>query len=1028
MQQALVTFNEGATHELIHSLQESCIGCTEFEKARRVARIALGAEPLDTENREIRIGFWFPGREAVLKQGATLELELFIAPDSFRFQELRPDQVQTVEFTRCRVPMVGFGEYLVGVYSGVPVGSRDKAGALYCLRYVSPEGNELRVRDPLAASTPLGAFAPSEIYDMATLLAARSDKEYFTQWARERYPDGSYRARSIGSTLEIHVGTATAEGTVAALTRHYQDLAERMRANQSAGLDPYAGMSAAEKALLAYDSIELMPEVPQAERSMRGFGEFFVVEDESPAAGAAGTGAAGLAATGAAASSDIDILQVKLKKPDLKGWGYDVVLYGTAALNPGILETGRPDEFLELIETLHTMPGRPIQVALDSVLGHADFQGAELLRTFDQDSPELLKYQHSRYLAGPNMYGRDVRYGDPTVRAILLEMYHRKNNYGIDAVRVDGGQDFVKDIDELTGLKIQDDDFLNAMSTEVQHVAGITRRLDINIEDGRPWPDDLNWIYNSSYLCHVWERNLPFGDRTKQWSPLIFAHNVHAKFKWFFTKWDRFKDVFKEGADWITGNSTHDNARYLYRMTATTPSSKYTPGAPLEEYYNNDLGNELPEVAYRALNNPALTALNLGFFPGSPMFFYNSTVGTPWLFFRDLGDFYDTKIVADEAAPFLVWYVPESMYAAPQHFRRCKELGFDTRGALVARPGSEDKSGSGARPGFLNELNRLTSLIKTDAKIFLYLYDSPSRVGGYADRTELETRIERLLSPQTGEDEHRRAVLDRRIAADRFESDRKLGYCLSMIPTAREHLAADRRELPAKHQPELVHQDAKLTLLAELAEQGHETSLRLLIEDAAMVDDYDIDSWATNANLLSATPPHMRPLDAEKLRSFARAFQLDAAEICNVAHHAGAMSQDFAEFALKLRLFRQANPWLADNPSNDIHFDFFNRNVVTNGARHLGGWSDKGDIIHANTLYYGWRSSPDKARQILIIANMEGRPLRRYSLRFLLPVDAVWHRMLVSPGMADSAPDIIDRTTVLKDFRGGEVLLYERYL
>ncbi|MFN2312153.1 MAG: glucosylglycerol hydrolase, partial [Spirochaetia bacterium] len=285
-------------------------------------------------------------------------------------------------------------------------------------------------------------------------------------------------------------------------------------------------------------------------------------------------------------------------------------------------------------------------------------------------------------------------------------------------------------------------------------------------------------------------------------------------------------------------------------------------------------------------------------------------------------------------------------------------------------------------------------------------------------RTGLETRIERLLSPPTGEEEQRRAVLDRRIAADRLESDRKLGYCLAMIPTAREVVATDRRELPAKEQPELQHQEAKLALLAELAEQGHETSLRLLLEDAAAVDDYDLDGWAADTGLRSAA----------SLRSFARAFQLDAADICNVSHHSGSMSPEFAEFALQLRLFRQANPWLASNPSNDIDLDFFNRNVVANGARHLGGWSDKGDIIHANTLYYGWRSSPDGARQILVIANMEGRLLRRYSLRFLLPVDAVWHRKIVSPGMADHAPDIIDRSTVLKQFRGGEVLLYERYL
>ncbi len=188
------------------------------------------------------------------------------------------------------------------------------------------------------------------------------------------------------------------------------------------------------------------------------------------------------------------------------------------------------------------------------------------------------------------------------VRATLLEMYRRKNDFGVDAIGVDGGQDFVRDVDELTGLKIQDDEFLNEMSTVVQEVAGITRRLDINIEDGRPWPEDLNWIYNSAYLCHVWERELPYGDRVKQWSPLIFAHNVLAKFKWFYTKWDRYKYVFKEGADWITGNSTHDNARYFYRMVSPTPGREYCPG--------RSLGESMTEVAHNGLDNAALTPLN----------------------------------------------------------------------------------------------------------------------------------------------------------------------------------------------------------------------------------------------------------------------------------------------------------------------------------------------------------------------------------------------------------------------------------
>jgi glycosidase len=40
------------------------------------------------------------------------------------------------------------------------------------------------------------------------------------------------------------------------------------------------------------------------------------------------------------------------------------------------------------------------------------------------------------------MYGQNLDYQNPTVRAILLEMQRRKVNFGADGVRVDGAQDF----------------------------------------------------------------------------------------------------------------------------------------------------------------------------------------------------------------------------------------------------------------------------------------------------------------------------------------------------------------------------------------------------------------------------------------------------------------------------------------------------------------------------------------------------------------------------------------------------------
>jgi len=102
------------------------------------------------------------------------------------------------------------------------------------------------------------------------------------------------------------------------------------------------------------------------------------------------------------------------------------VIFGCSATDPSVLETLRPNELVEFIETLHNFPTGPIQVIYDIVYGHADNQGIELL--------------NGRFLKGPNMYGQDVNHQNPTVRGILLEMQRRKNNTGVDGIRVDGAQ------------------------------------------------------------------------------------------------------------------------------------------------------------------------------------------------------------------------------------------------------------------------------------------------------------------------------------------------------------------------------------------------------------------------------------------------------------------------------------------------------------------------------------------------------------------------------------------------------------
>ncbi|MFN2151626.1 MAG: glucosylglycerol hydrolase, partial [Anaerolineales bacterium] len=545
-----------------------------YEAAKLIASQFLGARKFgDTQ---ALFGFWVPGLVDGNLRGKAgqIQLALFTPIETLNFRSLKKGKPVSLPFQYDEVQLAAVGDYMIGVVEGLQIGTQTQAGTFYWLRYSEADQHYI-MRDPMVASAPFGIYAPAELFDVAGMLANRRDMDYFKTWYQTIYPDGSYRAKDIGVHLEIHTETATAEGTFEALTARYQAIGAKIQANMDAGAaDIYQGLTPADLNFIAFDSIELTPEVPPAEREAvrHESGEFFQV----------------LAHQNGQAT-------VQLKRPDISNWGYDTPVLGSAAVNPSILASLRPNEFLEFIETIHTLPGRPIQLCIDSVLGHCDFQGAFLLETFDQAPGERAnpKYIHSKYLRGPNMYGRDIDFSEPNVKAILLELLIRKVNYGFDCVRVDGAQDFIIEMDEETGLRIQDDEFLNEMSNITQNINGLVRRLDMNLEDGRPWPDDLNWVYNSKYLDHTIERTLPFGNRVKQWSPIIFAHNVHAKFKWFMNKWDRFVEVYRYGENWITGHSNHDNARYFYRMTKMQPSSLFREGDSFDDYYNDQLGETM---------------------------------------------------------------------------------------------------------------------------------------------------------------------------------------------------------------------------------------------------------------------------------------------------------------------------------------------------------------------------------------------------------------------------------------------------
>jgi hypothetical protein len=305
---------------------------------------------------------------------------------------------------------------------------------------------------------------------------------------------------------------------------------------------------------------------------------------------------------------------------------------------------------VDLAAVLHTFPGGPKALILDVVFGHSDTQGLHAL--------------NGRYFAGPNMYGLNLDYRNPAVRAILLEMQRRKIDFGADGVRVDGAQDF-KWWDAAAQILRHDDDYLQSMADVVQEVAGTRYRPWFVFEDGRPWPEE-DWELSSTYRAVI---ELQRDDDVFQWGPLTFAHNTPFLYTFWLSKFWRIREIVEVGADWISGTSNHDTLR---RGTQVSPKLNV----------NTRLGTTRMEILDNAYDNPAVHVLTYVALPGVPMDFLNAMARASWGFIRNQDDRYGVKVVAEEAIS-LKWQVDEPAYAAGANFRRLKALGFSTREELA---------------------------------------------------------------------------------------------------------------------------------------------------------------------------------------------------------------------------------------------------------------------------------------------------------------------------------------------------------
>jgi len=577
-----------------------------FSAARRTAR-RVGARWAGSH---AELGFWVPELLELGVRADHVHVEVLTPPADLDLK--RTDQ--EVEVERHLLPVAQDGEYVWCAAGGLRPGSREVLGSLYQLTYttVGADGRERRhvVTDPLAHSVPFGAFAPAELYDMAGLQAARTDTAYWRARAADARDGAPVRVPPPTSILQLHVPTATGKGTLEELAEQFRRLGDAQRAGTE--LPPELTI------LAGYGALQPLPLEPTIEYEL---GPRFVQRvDEGPA--------------------DAPVQTLRVRRPDMTNWGYDILLAASSATNPRLLGTGRPDEVVDLVAALHGLP-EPMLLVLDVVYGHTDSQALDLL------SPTWFR--------GANMYGQDVNQQHPVVRAHVLEMQRRKVDLGADGVRVDGAQDFTT-WDAIQQVVDHDDEFLELMAEVPQEVAGVTYRPWFVFEDGRPWPRE-DWPVASTYRAVIDRQPEAF-----QWGPITFANNTPALEGFWQERWWRVEQIFATGSHWVSGCANHDTVRRGTQI-------------PLEAPVNPALGSTRPEILANAYDNPAAQLLTYAAFPGVPMDFLNATTRAPWAFVRNTDDRYGVKIVAEESR-FLLWQMDEERWERLAAFPRLASLGI----------------------------------------------------------------------------------------------------------------------------------------------------------------------------------------------------------------------------------------------------------------------------------------------------------------------------------------------------------------
>lgn len=606
-----IAVNTAATKELEDWYHETFnSSATAFDAGSELSK-KFGAHKVGDH---CEVGFWLPELLERRVPDGDIFLEIIEPDEPINLMTSR----QEVKCRRKRLPLGRYDAFAFASIEGMRAGTREVVGNFYCVTWRDAEGQWHRIFDPMAFSLPFGAFAPAEYYDTESIQKTRNDGDYFATLASEAGDNLPVKMSVPSNILQIHIPTATAGGTIASLVRHYEHLAERVR--RDLPLEPW------DRLFLGYDAVQLLPVEPT---TVYEKGTAFWVENDA---------------------GDDDTLNLTLRRPDTTNWGYDVVISGMAAVNPALLETGRPDELADLAAILHNFPRWPKKLIFDVVYGHSDNQGLNAL--------------NHHFFAGPNMYGQNINYRHGIVRAMLLEMQRRKVNFGADGVRVDGAQDF-QWYDSGAEVMRHDDEYLQSMAEVVQEVCGVQYLPWFVFEDGRPWPQE-DWELSSTYRAVI--ENQPKDD-VFQWGPLTFAHNTPFLYGFWLSKWWRIKEITCFGANWISGCANHDTLR---RGTQINPKLNI----------NTRLGETQMDILDKAYDNPAVSLVTYGAFPGVPMDFLNASARASWGFIRNQDDEYGVKIVAEEAIS-LKWQVDNYAYSTPSAFTRLKSMGFRVREDLM---------------------------------------------------------------------------------------------------------------------------------------------------------------------------------------------------------------------------------------------------------------------------------------------------------------------------------------------------------